>query len=47
MNLGVKGPSKATDLQPINEEGPDGKPISDQIYMDPDDPKKKKYDQLK
>ena len=47
MNLGVKGPTKAADLQPIHEEGPDGKPVSDQIYMDPDDPKKKRYDELK
>lgn len=47
MNLGVRGPAKREDLQPINEEGPDGKPVSDQIYLDPDDPKKKKYDELK
>ena len=47
MSLGVKGPTKAADLQPIHEEGPDGKPVSDQIYMDPEDPKKKKYDELK
>ena len=47
MSLGAKGPTKASDLQPINEEGPDGKAVSDQIYLDPEDPKKKKYDELK
>lgn len=47
MALGTKGPTKAADLQPINEEGPDGKSITGSIYVDPEDPKKKKYDELK
>ena len=47
MALGTRGPRKGADLQPIVEEGVDGKAISDQIYVDPEDPKKKKYDELK
>ena len=47
MQLGSKVPLKAADLQPINEEGPDGTPLGGQIYMDPEDPKKKRYDELK
>lgn len=49
MALGAKGASKkqAANLQPIVEEGPDGKPVSEQLYIDPEDPKKKKYDELK
>ena len=41
MALSGKGASKVN-LQPINEEGPDGKAVSEQIYVDPEDPKKKK-----
>ena len=47
MALGANGPKSRADLMPIVEEGPDGKPVSEQIYVDPDDPKKKKYDELK
>ena len=47
MALGTRGPRKGADLQPIVEEGVDGKAVSEQIYIDPDDPKKKKYDELK
>ena len=47
MALGTRGPRKAADLQGIVEEGADGKAVSDQIYIDPEDPKKKKYDELK
>lgn len=47
MALGVKGSTKAADLQGIIEEGADGRPDSEQIYIDPEDPKKKKYDELK
>lgn len=47
MKLGSKTTLKAADLQPINEEGLDGKAINNQIYVDPEDPKKKKYDELK
>lgn len=48
MALGAKGPTKSkADLQPIVEEGADGKAVSEQIYVDPEDPKKKKYDELK
>lgn len=34
-------------MQPIVEEGLDGKPVGTQLYLDPEDPKKKKYDELK
>ncbi len=47
MSLGAKGPTRAADLQPIVEEGANGKAVSDQIYVDPNDPKKKRYDELK
>ena len=47
MALGTKGPLKASELQGIVEEGADGKTVSEQIYIDPEDPKKKKYDDLK
>lgn len=47
MKLGAKGPLKGADLQPIVEEGPDGKAVGNAIYVDPEDPKKKKYDELK
>ena len=47
MALGTKGPTKAADLQGIVEEGPDGRQIGNAIYIDPEDPKKKKYDELK
>lgn len=47
MALGAKGPTKAADLQGIVEEGADGRLQSDSIYVDPEDPKKKKYDELK
>jgi len=47
MALGSKGPLKASELQGIIEEGTDGRAVSEKIYIDPEDPKKKKYDELK